>query len=133
MPKTPHMSLDRPQLDRLGPPGRIAGDDHARLVGRLEVDADATPGRGVVEGTVGREREAIRVPPDVAHELGALAAEEEDAVTAPPPVRDPRHVADETDTTDERRRRDRAPARLVVERDVAGDDRDAERVGRLGD
>ena len=36
------------------------------------------------------------------------------------------HVADEPDAADDRRGRDRLPARLVVERHVPGDDRDAE-------
>src|SRR5919201_340324 len=40
-------------------------------------------------------------------------------------------MRNDANTPDNRRRRDRAPVRLVVERDVPGDDRNPERLGRL--
>ena len=79
------------------------------------------------------EREAVRVLPDERHELGALAAQQADAVAGLPAVWNARHVGDEPDAADDRGGRDRAPAGLVVERDVAGDDGDAELVGGPGD
>src|SRR5207302_10723825 len=76
-----HRPLHPPELDRLGPTGRIAGDDHTRACGRRyrEVDLEAAPRGRVRERTVGGEREAVGVLPDVADEVGALAAEEEHA------------------------------------------------------
>src|SRR5581483_4711031 len=39
--------LDDAQLDRVGPTGGIAGDDHPCFGGRVEVDVEAAPARGV--------------------------------------------------------------------------------------
>ena len=80
------------------------------------------------------EREARRVLPDEAHEARRpRRASSETVSPRRQPRRDLRDVADEPDAADDRRRRDRAAVGLVVERDVAGDDRDAELLGGLGD
>ena len=63
----------------------------------------------------------------------AEPAQQDDAVAALPAVGDARDVAHEADAADDRRRRDRRAAGLVVERDVPRDDGDPERVGRLRD
>ena len=54
--------------------------------------------------------------------------EEDDVALAPSPGHRP-HVLDEPDAADDRRRVDRPPIRLVVERHVPRDDRGAERLG----
>src|SRR4029077_11776297 len=79
------------------------------------------------------EREALRVLPHEAHELRTTAAEQVDGVAALPARGDARHVAHEPDTADDRRRRDRRAAGLVVQRDVAGHDGDPELAGGLRD
>ena len=60
-------------------------------------------------------------------------AGEEDRVALAPRAGDGADVRDEPDAADHRRRVDRPSVRLVVERDVAGDDRDAERLAGLRD
>ena len=85
-----------------------------------------------------RERQHRGSLPDEADECG-LGREvelsgsrgDEDDVAAPPRARNEAHVGDEPDAADDRRRRDRASVGVVVERDVAGNDRDAERLRRL--
>ena len=67
--------------------------------------------------------------------LGAVERElrlagEVDRVALAPCARHRAHVGDEADAADDRRGVDRAAVRLVVERDVARDDRDAERLAR---
>src|SRR5204862_7376575 len=107
--------------------------EDAGAVGAREVDVDPAPRSGVLERAVGREREVVGVLPDVANEVGPLAAQEEDAVAAAPAAGDPRHVAHEPHAADDRRRGDRPAARLVVERDVARYDRDSELAGPARD
>src|SRR5258705_633582 len=75
----------------------------------------------------------MRVLPDEAHERRALARQEEDRVAALPLRRDRGHIADEADAADDGRGRDRAAARLVVERHVPRDDGNAELIGGARD
>ena len=58
---------------------------------------------------------------------------EKNRVAALPPAGHAAHVGDEPDAADDRRRRDRGAVGVVVERDVAGDDRDPERLRGLRD
>ena len=58
------------------------------------------------------------------------AGEQDHVAVAPAPRHEP-HVLEQADAADDRRRVDRPPVGLVVERDVAGDDRDAQRLAGL--
>ena len=99
-----------------------------RPVGRL-----AQRERDAAVGDVVGEREQMRVAPHERDEAVPEPAQQDDAVAALPAVGDARDVAHEADAADDRRRRDRRAAGLVVERDVPRDDGDPERVGRLRD
>ncbi len=72
------------------------------------------------------EAEAIGVAPDEPDEPGALASKQEDAVAPPPAGGDPGDVGHEPDAADDRGGRDGPAAGLVIQRDVARDDRDLE-------
>ena len=120
-------------------PGVDGGDDAVALddvhvggqprpVGRL-----AQRERDAAVGDVVGEREQMRVAPHERDEAVPEPAQQDDAVAALPAVGDARDVAHEPDAADDRRRRDRRAAGLVVERDVPRDDGDPERVGRLRD
>src|SRR5262249_23241271 len=100
------------------------GDEYTRPLGAFEAGVDAAPGGRLVNRAVVREREPLRVPPDEAHELCALAAKEDRPVAAVPPGGDAGDVGDEADAADDGSGRDRSPTRLVVERNVSGHDRD---------
>ena len=89
-------------------------------------------GEAAVADVVG-ERELRRVAPEPADQLDLVALGQPDAVAGPPAARDLAHVGHEPDAADHRRRRNRAAVGLVVERDVARDDRNPERLRRLGD
>ena len=111
-------------------------DDHALGLRRRRQSASrARPRRGLAQRErdaavrdVVREREQVRVPPDEARRA-------RDRSRAGAQTRSPlchrsgiaRHVADEADAADDRRRRDRRAAGLVVERHVSRDDGDPER------
>src|SRR5439155_24068826 len=123
-------------------PGRVGDDDPAVLLATLccLAEGEAAPGGCFLERLfeaaatrVVGEREAVRVLPDEADELGALSAQERHGVAAAPARRDPPDVRDEPDAADDGRRRDRATVRLVVERDVARDDGDTQLFGGCGD
>src|SRR5258708_15074717 len=75
----------------------------------------------------------MRVLPDETHEPCTTPGQEIDRVSALPLGWDRRHVAHETYAADNGRGWDGAPAGLVVERHVPGDNRNAELVGRLRD
>src|SRR4029077_508157 len=112
---------DGTQLHEIRPvergPGGVRDDDTSIVLATQCYLARKKPapgggfGQGLLEpapGDVVREREALGVLPDEAHESGALAAEERNDVATPPARRDPRHVADESDAADDGGRRDRA-------------------------
>src|SRR6185312_2258843 len=54
-------------------------------------------------------------------------------VARPPTLRDGAHVGNEADAADDRRRRNRPSVGLVVEGDIARDDRNPKRLRRLRD
>ena len=86
---------------------------------------------------VGERRPAGGASEELGLVLGAVEAQlarsgDEHRVALAPGARDRAHVLDQPDAPDHGRRGDRPPVRLVVERDVAGDDRDAERLAGLG-
>ena len=100
----------------------------------------AAPARGRVpdERGLGREverrRPAERPPARLRLRAGErerrARAGEQDRVALAPAARHASHVRDEADAADDGRRRDRPAVRVVVERDVPGDDRHAERLAR---
>ena len=79
------------------------------------------------------ERERRRVAPEPADQLDLVALRQPDAVAWPPATRDLADVGHEADAPHDRRRRNRPPVGLVVERDVARDDRNPQRLCRLRD
>ena len=84
------------------------------------------------------EREPGRRLPDEADQRRvacerAVALGQQHRVARAPAARHLAHVGHEADAADHGRRRNRSPVRLVVERDVAGDDRNLEGLGRRGD
>ena len=118
-------------------PARITEPYGASPV-RLEVVA--AEGRGLGErvreaavADVVRERELRRVAPEPADQLDLVALGQPDRVARPPAARHLAHVRHEPDAPDDGRRRNRPPVGLVVERHVARDDRNPERLRRLGD
>src|SRR5207237_7956891 len=80
-----------------------------------------------------REREPLRVSPEPLDQLDLVALDEPDAIAGPPAARDLPHVRNEPDATDYGRRWNRPSVGLVVERDVARDDRNPERLRSLRD
>ena len=133
-PATPICSNSAPSLPtRSGGQARIT---RARF-GDLDLGADAAPERGLDERPVDAavadvvgEREQGGHARDEADQRGLglqpVGARGHDRVALAPARRHIVDVRDEADAADDRGRWDRASVRLVVERDVAGDDRDPE-------
>ena len=130
----------------------VAGGDREhggavrRLVGQLDVGLAAAPARGFGErvrepavADVVAEAEERRGLPEEADQRasaarlasGALARSTTSPASQRPGTR--RTSGTSADAADDRRRRDRPAVGLVVERHVAGDDRDAERLRGLRD
>ena len=132
---------------------RPASGDVARIAapcagsgGKLDVGLAAAPARGLGErvlepavADVVAEREQRRRLPEEPDQrrlrgearLGRLR-EQHDVAGLPAAGHEP-HVGHEPDAADDRRRRDRAPVGVVVERHVSRHDRNAERLGRARD